>query len=88
MPCYTAFGLRGFHHLVSLHHAAVGETAVVFIFLATPWERCVAASASARPGEPGCAIEIPHEQIHGTLQNLVGQLSLFQYGISIVKTYA
>lgn len=42
--------------------------------LCAPRELCVAASASARLGELGCAIEIAEEQKHGTLQNLVGLL--------------
>ena len=43
---YTAFGLSWFQHLVSVHHAAVGETAVGFSFFAMPvvWE--VAATTS------------------------------------------
>lgn len=43
----TAFRLRWLHQLVCLHHAVVGEAAVVFIILATPRERCVATSTSA-----------------------------------------
>lgn len=47
MPSATnsSFGLKGFQYRVSSHHAAVGEAAVVFILLATPRERVVAASA-------------------------------------------
>jgi len=59
---------------VSLHHAAVGEAAVVFIRIVAPWARAVGASASARLGELGCAIEIAEEQIHRAFQNLVGLL--------------
>lgn len=35
---HTSFGLSGFQHLVGLHHASVGEAAVVFILFASPWK--------------------------------------------------
>ncbi len=59
---------------MSLHHTAVGEATVVFIRIAAPRERAVATSASASLSELGCAIEIAEEQIHCTLQNLIGLL--------------
>lgn len=43
---HTTFVVYRLEHLVGLHHATVGEAAVVFIFLATPWERVVAATAA------------------------------------------
>lgn len=43
---HSSFGLRRSQHLVSLHHAAVGEAAVVFIRIATPWERAVATASA------------------------------------------
>ena len=33
---YSSFWLRLFHHSVGLHHAAVGEAAVIFIFFTSP----------------------------------------------------
>ena len=44
---YHSFGLRWLHQLVSLHHATVGEAAVIFIRIASPGEQVVAPSASA-----------------------------------------
>lgn len=35
---HTTFAVYRLEHLVGLHHATVGEAAVVFIFLATPWQ--------------------------------------------------
>lgn len=32
---YSSFGLKRFQHFVSLHHAAVGEAAVIFILIAS-----------------------------------------------------
>ena len=44
---HTTFTVYRLEHLVGLHHAAVGEATVVFIFFASPRERCVATTASA-----------------------------------------
>lgn len=35
---HSSFRLSGFKHLVSLHHATIGEAAIIFIILATPRE--------------------------------------------------
>lgn len=35
---HTTFAVYRLEHLVSLHHAAVGEAAVIFIRIASPWE--------------------------------------------------
>ena len=43
---YTTFAVYRLEHLVGLHHAAVGEATVVFIFLATPRVRFVVTTAS------------------------------------------
>lgn len=43
----SRFILGRLHHSVSLHHATLGEAAVVFIFLSTPREGAAAATASA-----------------------------------------
>ena len=47
---HASFGCCWAEHLVSLHHAAVGEVAVVFIRIASPRE--VGRSASATVGSP------------------------------------
>lgn len=44
---HASFGLSPFQHLMRLHHAAVGEAAVVFIRIASPREVGRGASASA-----------------------------------------
>ena len=38
LATHTVLLLRKFHHSVGLHHAAVGEAAVIFIRIASPWE--------------------------------------------------
>lgn len=48
---HLSFRMRGFHHSVGLHHAAIGEAAVVFILIATPREVWWGASAAAWLGE-------------------------------------
>ena len=77
---HSSFGMRWLKHLVSLHHAVIGEVAIIFIILATPRERHVATTASTLLGELGCAIEIAKEQIHRTLQNLRGCLKTIVNG--------
>lgn len=59
---HTAYDLSRFQHFVDLHYAAVGETAVVFIFFGPPRKWAVAASASARLGKLGCTIEVAEER--------------------------
>ena len=71
---HTAFRVRWFQHLVGLHHAAVGEAAVIFILFAAPRVVWWDASASTWLGELGCAIEIAEKQLHRTFQNLVEML--------------
>ena len=44
---HVTFGIGWLEHLVGLHHAAVGEAAVVFIRIASPREVGRGASASA-----------------------------------------
>lgn len=63
---HAAFGSGWAEHLVGLHHAAVGEAAVIFIRVAAPWEVGRGTSAATRLGELGCTIEVPGEEIHGT----------------------
>ena len=55
---HAAFGPGRTEHLVSLHHAAVGEAAVVFIRIAIPREVGRGASTTAGQGEPGRTIDI------------------------------
>lgn len=64
--------MRRFQHLVRLNHAAVGEAAVIFIRIAGPREVGCGATAAASLCELNCHVEIPGEQIHGTLQYIVG----------------
>ena len=70
----TALGGWRFEHLVGLHHASVGEAAVVFIRIATPGKVGRGASTTAGLSELGCTFEIADEQVHRALQDLVGLL--------------
>ena len=61
-----------------MYHAAVGDTAIVFIRIATPRELGRCAYATAGPGELGRSVKIAKEQLHSTFLNAVRLLGFLQ----------